>query len=900
MEQFPPSDVDAWLREGGIVVTSSERASRALTLAFHRARQSEGLRAWPSPNVVDWKTFIHNTWLEETGKNAAGGRLVLNSTQEQSVWAEIARKGSSPAAFLPAPLHRLASMAMQAHELICSYAPRLLRTSARAGWQNDPAEFSAWLSEFDATCRAQSLISPARLPLELIGIIENGPAASSRPPLLLAGFDRLTPTQQQFFSAWGECREIARGDSAKDIHFHSAADPSTELAACARWCRSILASDPNARILVLFQDVSKKRGEIERAFRHAFPAQVDTPPFEFSLGVPLASVPLARAAHLVLRWLSTPLAESELDWLFSTGRVAASEQETQSLQARMLFLRRRSLEQPQWAIEQFIAPSSTASLPATWITRIRQAQSRLRETNRRPQTPIEWAALIPRLLDDLAWPGEHALSSAEFQAESRLQQALDTAASLGFDGRRIAWHDFLGALGRTLGETLFAPESRNAPIQIAGPAESAGLSADAIWFLGANENQWPATGTTHPLLPPEVQRDAAMPHATPQLDWDLCARITERLIASAPDVHFSYASQLEGNASRPSRLVTQRTGPANPIPAAWLSPRANKAKTVRIQDWSQISFPLGTTLGGSSVLTAQSQCAFKAFATARLDAKQWDAAETGLTAAQRGKLLHAVLHTVWGGPPNGFRSHADLHGTLQSGLRPFVASHVHRAMQSAIKPGLRNRLPRRYVELEERRLIDLVSEWLMFESTRVPFAVEGTEVSTQAVVAGLKLSLRLDRIDRLIDDTVLVLDYKTGIVSPRSWELPRPEDIQLPLYAQFGLADKTAGGLVFAEVRTGEPSFEGRVGNARATLLPNLKGNSGLARTPMTGEEMKGWREYIERMARDFLAGRAEVNPRDYPKTCENCGLQALCRIQENLGLQDDSDEEEEGEGDGA
>ncbi len=904
MEQFPPSEVDAVLRQGGIVVASSERASRALTLAFHRARQSGGLRAWPAPNIFDWKTFVHNAWLEKTSEMASGGRLVLNSTQEQSVWAEIARKGGTLAAFLPAPLHRLASMAMHAHELICSYAPRLLRSSARAGWQNDPAEFSVWLSEFEASCRAQDLISPARLPLELIETFSAsaaGNAHSSRPPLLLAGFDRLTPTQSQFFAAWGRCREIASGESAKDIHFHSAPDASTEIDACAHWCRSILDTKPNARILVLSQDVSKKRGEIERAFRHSLPTDNDDTSFEFSLGAPLASVPLTRAAHLILRWLSTPLAEGELDWLFSMGRAAVTVEEARSLQARMRRLRRRGLEQPQWTIEQFIAADSKASLPTSWIARIRQAQNRLREGNRRPQTPIEWAGLIPRLLDDIAWPGVHALSSAEFQAESRLQQAIDTAASLGFDGRRIAWHEFVSALDRTLNETLFAPESKNAPVQIAGPAESAGLSADAIWFLGANEDQWPATGTTHPLLPPEVQRDAAMPHATPQLDWDLCARMTERLIASAPDVHFSYAGQLEGSASRPSRLITQRVGPPKPIPAAWDSRHAHKAKTVRIEDWSQIPFPLEATLGGSSVLTAQSQCPFKAFAMSRLDANTWEPAEAGLSRKQRGQLLHAVLHAVWAGPPEGLRSHSDLQSTIRSGLRTFVAGHVRRALQSEIKAALRNRLPRRYLDLEERRLVDLVSEWLTFESTRVPFAVEETEYSTQATIAGLKLALRLDRVDRLINDTALVIDYKTGAVSPRSWELPRPDDVQLPLYANFGLKDdQLSGGLAFAEVRSGEPCFEGRVGDAMATLLPNLKGNSGLVRYPMIREEMMGWRDYIEKMARDFLAGRAEVNPREYPKTCENCGLQALCRIQENLGLQDDNDEEEEAEADGA
>jgi RecB family exonuclease len=203
-------------------------------------------------------------------------------------------------------------------------------------------------------------------------------------------------------------------------------------------------------------------------------------------------------------------------------------------------------------------------------------------------------------------------------------------------------------------------------------------------------------------------------------------------------------------------------------------------------------------------------------------------------------------------------------------------------------------MPRRHLDLEERRLTDLVTEWLTFESTRVPFAVEGTEIETKAIVAGLTLTLRLDRIDRLIDDKVLVLDYKTGAVSPRSWELPRPDDIQLPLYAHFGLGkDMIPGGLAFAEVRTGEPCFEGRVRDTRATLLSNLKGNSGLVKYSMNVEEMTGWREYIEQMARDFLAGRAEVDPCDYPKTCETCGLQALCRIQENLSLRDDEEDDE-------
>jgi hypothetical protein len=41
------------------------------------------------------------------------------------------------------------------------------------------------------------------------------------------------------------------------------------------------------------------------------------------------------------------------------------------------------------------------------------------------------------------------------------------------------------------------------------------------------------------------------------------------------------------------------------------------------------------------------------------------------------------------------------------------------------------------------------------------------------------------------------------------------------------------------------------------------------------------------------VAGRAEVDPRAYPKICERCGLQTLCRIQENQAIESDKDSEE-------
>ncbi|MGO9336513.1 MAG: PD-(D/E)XK nuclease family protein [Terracidiphilus sp.] len=887
MGPSPAAEIDAWLRQGGVVVTASERAARALALDFHRARQAEGLTAWTAPNTQDWNSFVRAAWTART----SDGRLLLNPTQEQSLWANISAVEGRMATLLEGPRYHLATLAMEAHELLCSHAPRFLRTSTRSGWQNDAANFSRWLAAFDETCRAGSLLSPARLPVELLQTLQTSAGQPQRPPLLLAGFDRILPVQRALFDAWGRWQEATPGLPATQIQFHEARDDKAELAACATWCGRKLSAHPKARILVVTQSAAAQRGQIERAFL-SYTGPAASPNFEFSLGIPLRQVALPRAAYLVLRWLSGTLAEHEIDWLFSTGYAAANAEECCRLQAHMRSLRRRGLEQPDWTLQAFTRPFPghvhENPFPREWVDRMTQASRRLDDLRRRPQSPLDWAEMIPQLLKSLHFAGSQALSSAEFQAVRRWQQALETAASLGFDGRRIDWKDFLAALTRILEETLFAPESRDALIQIAGPAESAGLSADAVWFLGATEDAWPASGTTHPLLPPELQREARMPHATAHLDWELAQAISTRLLASAPEVHFSYARQIEGVESRPSRLVVQLASPPLPLPAELAPMPHGSPLTIPVEDKSRIPFQPGQVPGGASVLTFQSQCPFKAFATARLGAQTWEPAQAGLTPSQRGQFLHDVLHAVWAGPPHGIRTFADL--VRLTDRESWVAGHVRRVFETEVRPSLRERMPARYLELEQQRLTGLVTAWLDFESTRISFEVLETEVKRTISPAGLTFSLRLDRLDRLNDGSVLVIDYKSGDVSPKSWELPRPDDIQLPLYASFALDEEhDLGGLVFAKVRPGDHCFAGRVGDAVATLDPSLSKHSALVNTPFTAEMLLAWRDSIEQLARDFLSGSADVDPRDYPRTCERCGLQTLCRIQENrLALEED------------
>jgi probable DNA repair protein len=935
--------IESWLTAGGTVLAASERAARAILADFHAAQHTAGHVAWKTPAILSWEAWLRDQWQQ---RNTAGAML-LNPLQEQSLWLRVIERCRRDL------LHpkKLAEAAMRAYRLLVNYAPQHLRASSRIAWSGDAATFSAWVEDFEARCRREGLISASKLTVDLAESLQNQP--QSRSKLLLAGFDRILPTQQSLLNAWGEWQRLESDQTAETTQFLAAPDPATESEACALWLHQQLAANPQGRLMVVATGLESRRGELERAFQNAenptsgfvkghdfsradnparnggalAPAALD---FEFSMGLPLVRIGLARSAILLLRWLQAPIGEPELDWLIGSGHLARSAEEEIVLAGTMRQIRRNSQERLEWPIAEF-----TSYTP---VSRLLAAQNLLASEPDR-QSPLQWAAVAERLLEALGWPGFRPLTSLGFQAQDRLQRVLEECGSLGFDGSKIPWPEFVATLSDAASATIFAAESREAAIQITGPLESAGQLADAIWFLGADEEHWPGRGQPDPLIPIALQREADMPHASPHADWTLAAEATERLIASANTVVFSYARQANGVEGRPSRLILQKIGQAEAIAASTAPATGDHTET--FEDWTQLPFPNPAMPGGAATLTRQSLCPFQAFATTRLNAEDWDPAEAGLNPRQRGQLLHAVLHKVWSkqsashlktaeAPASkGFGTGRDFSGAenadpsdgalapegypeaTQPGLRnladlqalpnlpQFVRGIVNRVMAESFDPQRRNslpaRFPQRYLELEAQRLTTLVTEWLAYERQRQPFTIAQTEVQREITIAGLTLSLRLDRIDQLADGSQLVIDYKTGSVSPRAWEGDRPDDVQLPLYANFAVPESLEG-LVFATVRPGETHFTGRVRNASATLLADLPPRSAILQNPLDDHQLEDWRATIEQLGHDFLHGRAQVDPKAPQKTCKTCHLQSLCRIQERVTqLEDEDPEEDEG-----
>jgi probable DNA repair protein len=277
--------------------------------------------------------------------------------------------------------------------------------------------------------------------------------------------------------------------------------------------------------------------------------------------------------------------------------------------------------------------------------------------------------------------------------------------------------------------------------------------------------------------------------------------------------------------------------------------------------------------GGTAVIADQSACPFRAFALHRLDAESPAAPHAGLDAMERGILVHRVLAGAWG----QLKTKTSLDAIGGDELEALLARVAHEAVTRA-KRDRPATLAGRFAEVEKRRLVRLARAWLEMEreARGDDFSVAAVEDKRSLVIGPLTLRGKLDRVDELEDGRRIVIDYKSSAAPSSSWLGERPDEPQLPLY--LGASEPAAVAIAFAQVKAGEMKFAALA--ADETLLPVWKS------LPDIGwdAQVAAWREVLARLATQFAAGEAAVQPKNPRTTCRNCDLQPLCRIHERLG----------------
>jgi probable DNA repair protein len=412
-------------------------------------------------------------------------------------------------------------------------------------------------------------------------------------------------------------------------------------------------------------------------------------------------------------------------------------------------------------------------------------------------------------------------------------------------------------------------------VQILGLLEAAGLEFDHLWLMGLTSEAWPAVTHPHPLLPLELQRAARMPGAHVEHELARARALFKAVTMSANEVVASHALREEDRALAPSPMIASWSALTLPCRAPRAADVIAATPLERVVDVRAPALATSAVVGGTSVLRDQAACAFRAFAAHRLAARALENPHDGFSAAERGELVHQVLASFWQGLQQPTCA------ALQALSEEQRAALLEQAAIAAVARVRRRRVGATddaLAALEVRRLTVIAARWLRYETeARGEFEVIATEERRELVIGPLALRGRLDRVDRVADGSVVVIDYKTSkTVSAAGWRLPRPDEPQLPAYLVATQPDARA--VAFARVNAGEPRFI-----AWADDDASVPGTSANWRTDFADwpSLVAAWRDELLRLANAFAAGVAAVEPKRGGLTCRTCDLAAFCRINE-------------------
>ena len=382
------------------------------------------------------------------------------------------------------------------------------------------------------------------------------------------------------------------------------------------------------------------------------------------------------------------------------------------------------------------------------------------------------------LAGDAAWRGAAGRAAAD------LLEALEREGGRG--PRALSPHTFAPLLRLLMDEVAIRPPQGGHPrLAIYGQIEARLQAADLMILGGLNEGVWPGTPAPDPWLAPRIRAELGLPGlerrigvaahdfgqglGAPQVLLTrarrdarapmLASRFWLRLEAMAAD-RFERAHELESWSRALDRADGHHpaTRPA-PSPPAALRPRAISVTEVDRLKADPFAFYARRILGLLPL----------------------DPVDADPSAAWRGTAVHDVLEK-W----------ASEDGCRLDALRPRAEAMLD---DPAAHPLLR--------ALWQPRLLAAI-DWIagkLDEKRAAGREVLEAEGSGFAEIAGVKLSGRFDRIDRLPDGNLAIVDYKTG-------KAPSPAAVTAGFSMQLGLVGAIAEKNGFEGIRGTAGAFE--------------------------------------------------------------------------------------------
>jgi ATP-dependent helicase/nuclease subunit B len=859
------------LKDGGTLVVPSRQRAAAVRLAHSVAMLGSGLRVWDSPDVLPWSAWVER----ELDAARARGEPVprrLSAPEEWLLWREAVHEACSglevlmPDALIEPvrrALGRLDDYGLSLNRAATPETAVLLQ--ARATFKRRCAE---------------------------LGVVASGSwrdSATHLQPsarLLLAGFASLGRARRRWLELHGarlaadaaaDQQPLRQGlDGEQPAQVIGCDNPLLEAEAAAQWCAAQLTRAAHARLLVVVPRLAQQRHLWQRALSQRLDvgstlttgSSAGESSFALEGGQALSSYPLAATALHLIAIAAGQGRFEQLSAVLRSPYLGAFER-NQCLRID-LWLREHNVGEAQArSLGRVVAPiSSDLGEPVGAV--LQKLIVALDADAIGGATPAAWGRAFAGLLGRCGWPGHSSLGGDEQQVRMRFDELLGEFATIAAPVGRLRAAEASQLLHDLAQRVAFEPASDDVPVTVTASLDDPIVRYDGIWVAGLSAESWPPAAQPDPLLPLLLQRDAGLPEASPGGQLRLAMQRMRQWQRRALRCVWSW-SRSEAELPRDRSPLLSEAAATMPSASAafelqaWLLSQAPPLEAWR--DASGAPWPQQRSLrGGVRLLELQSLCPFRSFAELRLQARSLPQPLPGIDARVRGQMLHRALELFWRQTGDSATLHQRGHDARVAQVRGCVQSAVEQIavrLPGGIDPALLRR--------ERARAERLLGQLIDWELARGAFQAQSLELQQSYSIAGATLRLRLDRVDRLDDGRLVVIDYKSGAAQTFDAFADRPPQPQLPAYA-IAAGDEAAAVIALYLGRDGLKLRGLADRPERMRGIPAVPGGE-IAWPPL----LQRWREQLQRLVREFLGGYAAVQPQ--LGTCEYCHLQMLCRV---------------------
>jgi probable DNA repair protein len=853
-----------------IIITPNNRLQKVLSEDLARkAMNEQSSYVVEAPPVNTLAEFIEMLWenAQYAGYKPALSKSLITQERAFVLWASIIQNDDSLSTIMqPTELAQLAAKSFR-HLLLWQIDPLSLSPDSE-----ESTHFKRWANAY--TLQTKSNVNEEQALAIIIDAISDGVIELPQKVILWA-FDEHPPLYARLFEAMKNVSTVEEQHGSNFdavVNKTSCFDNQEQVKKVAAWAYNTLEREPTAKIAIVVPDLLQRKRAILNALNETFEPQVIlpstpdyVPPYNVSAGDPLSSQPIIHIAQTLLNiGLNTTDIKSLRSVLLSPF-IANAEKESGKRSLFDLTLMEASNE---LSLLQLLSLERCPPLFAKQITQF----SSVLALSPDKDTVANWLKRFEAALLDIGWPGDRSTNSKEYQALKQHTEMLHRACN-HYSSDLVSMSQALFYYNLAVNNTIYAPESKGSPIQVLGMMEAAGLTFDYMYILDMNDNVWPPAAAPNPLLPELLQIENKMPHCDAQRELEFSANLIERFKTSCKQLTFSYCKMDRERELTPSFFVAGESIPDSDFSINSLNhvDLLYKQIPVNIIEDKQIPFPHKEASGGVSLLKDIANCPFSAFIKHRLKVRDMPVSTMGFNPSQRGELLHLALDNLW----RDLKSQEALLALSDEAVNARIEVAIQAAIdeftiQDDVEPVL--------LGLERSHLLKTINKWLNIEKERPPFIVESTEKREKLSIGPIILSIRLDRVDSIIDTgNKAVIDYKSGSAScSELFKEDTFKDAQLPLCA---LTQENVEMVAYGSLKRGYETMNGIADNDSITTTKNRHIKIREAKKSLAAM-IESWKSRLVNLANDYIEGNIDITPS--ATSCTYCPGQLICRVSNN------------------